>query len=98
MNGVDMTKNVMNPKSLSVAAKTSTLLSIPLSKPSSPGDLVTVALEFSESGSVPVGTGVRLLKTYFPIESWPKSDECPFPTVKDDNYKVYIIRGYYQSK
>lgn len=49
---------------------------------------MTVAIEFADPGSVAIGNGVRLAKTYFPIESWPKSYECPFPTVKDDNYQV----------
>ena len=83
-----MTKNVSNAASLSLAPKTSTLLSIPLPQSQLPGNLITVALEFSESGSVPIGTAVRLAKAHFPIEAWPKSKECPFPTVNDDNYKV----------
>ena len=86
-----MTQRVSNQRSLSIAPLSSTLLSIQLPKRQSPGNLVTVALEFLESGSVSVGTGVRLAKTHFPIESWPKSDECPFPTINDDNYKVNII-------
>jgi hypothetical protein len=43
---------------------------------------------YAESGSVPSVAGGRLAKTHFPIESWPKSHECPYPTIKDDNYKV----------
>ena len=91
MNGTDVTKSVYNSTSLSIAPKSSTLLSIPLTVRQLPGNLVTVALEFSESGSVPIGTGMRLGKAYFPIEAWPKSKECPFPTINDDNYKVYIL-------
>ena len=83
-----MTKQVSNASSLSVAPLSSTLLAIPLSRPLSPGSLATVALVFAESGSVPIGTGVRLAKAHFPIESWPKSKECPLPTINDDNYKV----------
>ena len=88
INGTDRTSQVKNTASLSIAPKTSTLLSIPLTSIQYPGNLITVALEFADTGSVAVGNGVRLAKSHFPIESWPKSHECPFPTVMDDNYQV----------
>lgn len=88
VNGTDVTAKVANSASLSIAPKTSTLLSIPLSSSQGPGYLVTVALLFAENDAIPIANGVRLAKTHFPIESWPKSHECPFPTVMDANYKV----------
>ena len=56
--------------------------------PSSPGNLYTVVLQYAETGAGESVAGGRVAKTHFPIESWPKSHECPFPTVNDDNYKV----------
>ena len=88
MNNTDMTDKVSNKKSLSIASHTSTLLSMPLPHRQYPGNLVTVVILFAESGAIPAVGGVRLAKTHFPIESWPKSHECPFPTINDDNYKV----------
>jgi desulfoferrodoxin (superoxide reductase-like protein) len=93
VNSTDMTTKVTNQASLSIPPQSSTLLSIPLPQRQYPGNLVTVALIFAESGSVPIGNGVRLAKTHFPIESWPKSFECPFPTVKDDNYQFHRSHG-----
>ena len=84
-----MTAKVSNRASLSAAPLSSTLLSIPLSARQFPGNLVTVVLLYSESGAMHSAAGVRLAKTHFPIESWPKSKECPFPKVNDANYKVY---------
>lgn len=83
-----MTANVTNKLSLSLPPLTSTLLTLPLPSPLSPGSLVTVVLQFSEQGAAEGVAGVRLAKTYFPIEAWPKSHECPFPTVNDKNYQV----------
>ena len=84
-----MTAKVRNRASFSVAPLSSTLLGIPLSTRQFPGNLVTVVLLYSESGAMHSAAGVRLAKTHFPIESWPKSKECPFPKVNDANYKVY---------
>lgn len=87
VNAIDRTNDVSNKGSLSIASKASTLIAVPLSPALKPGNLVTVVLEFQESDP-PLGTGLRVGKTHFPIEAYPKSHECPFPTVKDDNYKV----------
>lgn len=89
VNAIDRTNDVSNKGSLSIASKASTLIVVPLSPALKPGNLATVVLEFQESDP-PLGTGLRVGKAHFPIEAYPKSHECPFPTVKDDNYKVYV--------
>ena len=90
LNDTDVTASVANKLSLSVPPLSSTLLSVPLRVPVSPGNLYTVVLQYAEGGAVESVAGGRLGKTHFPIEAWPKSHECPFPTVEDKNYKVYI--------
>ena len=35
-----------------------------------------------------VGFGGRLLREVFPIEDWPKSDQCPFPEANATNYNI----------
>ena len=64
------------------------MLTLPLTTVVEPGHLYTVVLVYAESGSVPSVAGGRLAKPHFPIEAWPKSSECPYPTVNDHNYKV----------
>ena len=85
-----MTSSVSNKQSLAVTPGSSTLLVIPLQRPQIPGNLFTVVLQFAEAGAPESVAGGRLLRTHFPIEAWPKSKECPFPTVNDDNYKVNL--------
>ena len=88
MNGADVTTSIVNTLSLVVPPMSSTMLTVPLSSQLGPGQLYTVVLIYAEPGSVPSVAGGRLAKTHFPIEAWPKSHECPYPTIKDDNYKV----------
>lgn len=88
VNDTDVTSSVSNKQSLTVPPMSSTMLTLPLKSSVGPGNLYTVVLTYAESGSVPSAAGGRFAKTYFPIESWPKSHECPFPTIEDTNYKV----------
>ena len=90
MNGTDVTSSVVNKLSLTVPSMSSTMLTVPVNSSLGPGHLYTVVLIYAESGSIPSVAGGRLAKTHFPIEAWPKSHECPYPTIKDDNYKVLI--------
>ena len=83
-----MTSNVTNKQSLSLPPLTSTLLTIPLHSSLFPGSLVTVVLQYAESGAAESVAGCRVAKSHFPIEAWPKSAECPFPTVNTKNYEV----------
>lgn len=88
VNGDDVTSSVVNKLSLVVPPKSSTMLTVPVNSTLGPGSLYTVVLMYAEVGSIASVAGGRLAKTHFPIESWPKSNECPYPTVKDENYKV----------
>ena len=88
VNGTDVTGSVVNKLSLVIPPLSSTMLTIPMNSSLGPGNLYTVVLIYSESGSIPSVAGGRLAKAHFPIEAWPKSHECPYPTIEDDNYKV----------
>ena len=90
INGTDMTSSVTNNQSLSVPPLSSTLLTIPLAQQQLPGNLFTVVLQYANPGTPESVAGGRVTKAHFPIESWPKSYECPFPTVNDGNYKVSV--------
>lgn len=88
MNGIDVTQNVSNQLSLSLSPQTATLLAVPLSHLLTPGSLYTVMLQYVESDAAESVAGGRIAKAHFPIESWPKSSECPFPTINDSNFQV----------
>ena len=90
VNGSDVTSHVVNKLSLVVPPASSTMLTVPVTSPLGAGNLYTVVLMYAESGAVPSVAGGRLAKPHFPIEAWPKSNECPFPTINDKNYKVQI--------
>lgn len=92
MNGTDVTSSVVNKLSLTVPPMSSTMLTIPANALLGPGCLYTVVLIYAEAGSIPSVAGGRLAKTHFPIEAWPKSDECPYPTINDKNYKVGLLQ------
>ena len=75
LNGSDVTGNVTSNLSLTVPPLSSTLLTISLNTPVSPGNLYTVVLQYAETGAGESVAGGRVAKTHFPIESWPKSHE-----------------------
>lgn len=93
LNDSDVTANVSNKQSLTVPPLSSTMLTVGLLAPVTPGNLYTVVLQYAESGAAESVAGGRVAKTHFPIEAWPKSKECPFPTVKDNNYKWHRDHG-----
>ena len=51
-----------------------------------PGDVWTVTFRTDQSIG-PVAYGGRHLPERFPIEAWPKSDECALPGANDDNFE-----------
>ena len=88
MNGVDVTRDIQNNLSLSLPPQTTTLITVPLSTLLTPGSLYTVVLQYVENDAAESVAGGRIPKAHFPIESWPKSSECPFPTINDSNFEV----------
>lgn len=94
LNNEDLTIMVVNNASLTVASLSAVMLEIPLKTSLSRGSLMTAVVIYKESGAVPSVAGVRVAVPHFPIESWPKSDECPFPTMNDDNYNFIEKHGF----
>lgn len=94
-NGQDVTVMVSNKASLSVSSQSAVMLEIPVQAYNlSRGSLMTVVVTYKESGSIPSVAGSRVAVPHFPIESWPKSDECPFPTMNDKNYEFIRKHGF----
>jgi hypothetical protein len=56
-----------------------------------PGSALTARVQFDD-GTVAVA-GIRRQKEFFPMETWPKSSECPYPTVNDTNYRIHRDHG-----
>ena len=40
-----------------------------------------------------LGCGGRMVPERFPVETWPHSDDCPIPGVKDDNWAQIYDAG-----
>ncbi|KAA0150435.1 hypothetical protein FNF29_05238 [Cafeteria roenbergensis] len=59
--------------------------------PLPPGAVVTVKVAFAD-GTAAIA-GARRLVEFFPVETWPKSSECPYPTVNDTNYAIHRSHG-----
>lgn len=57
------------------------LLTAPLCTPATPGDPWTILVDVDDgtAGVAPAVAGGRVMPSFFPIEAWPKSRECPFP-------------------
>lgn len=58
-----------------------------------PGQLWTVVVDYAEAGTVPSVGGARLQKPYFPIETWPRSSDCPYPTINNATYEFHRAHG-----
>jgi hypothetical protein len=67
------------------------LWTIPLCAPTAPGAAWTVVATWADTADS-VGVG-RVIREFFPFESWPNTDECPFPTVHDTNFRRHQDAG-----
>lgn len=77
VGGVDVTAAACIPKK-TLAPGEQGLWTVPLCQPLAPGDAWTVAVKLTD-GPTSVGAG-RAISTHFPIEYWPSSHECAFPS------------------
>jgi hypothetical protein len=55
------------------------LITVPLCTQAAPGDPWTVVVDVDDDTTPPAVAGGRVLPSFFPLEAWPKSSECPFP-------------------
>ena len=92
-NNQEVTRMVVNNVSLVIAPLSAVMLEIPLKTNLSRGSPMTVVI-YKESEAAPSVAGSWVAVPHFPIESWPKSDECPFPTMNDANYQFLKQHGF----
>jgi hypothetical protein len=64
---------------------------VPQCAPTAPGAAWTVVATFADAPDA-VGVG-RVVPEFFPFESWPNTEECPFPTVSDGNFRRHQDAG-----
>ncbi len=92
LNGRDVTaSDIACIPQKSIAPGHAVLFSVPLCQAATLGDPWTVVVEFENSPPT-VGVG-RVIKPFFPIESYTNTSQCPFPGGKDDNYRAYREAG-----
>lgn len=76
-----------------LAPGTTTLITVPLCTKPALGAPWTVVAEAAD-GTTAVGAG-RVIRPFFPIETWPNSSDCPFPAGgKADNLKRHLDAGF----
>ena len=93
VNGIEVVSLVPSASLTIGPYPASVLLQIPLATPAQSGQLWTVVVSYAEQGSVPSVGGGRHMKTFFPIESWPHSTDCPYPTINTTNYNFTRDHG-----
>ena len=90
VNGRDVTAAACIPETTLEPGETA-LWTVPLCAPAAPGSAWTVVVEFAGAPSA-VGVG-RVVRPFYPFESWPNTDECPFPTVRDEYFARHQAAG-----
>lgn len=90
-NGRDVTSaacmagNILNPG-------TNVLITLPLCKEMKPGDPWTVTALFNGIG--PSTAGGRVIRDFFPVETWQSESECPYPGYNTDWYNSHRAQGF----
>jgi hypothetical protein len=92
VNGRDATSAACIPKT-TLAPGEAAMWTLPLCDPEDrvPGAAWTVVVEWADAPAA-VGVG-RILRPFFPVETWPNSDDCPFPGAKEDNFAKHQAAG-----
>lgn len=90
VNGRDVTAAACIPAA-TLAPGATALWTVPLCEPTAPGAAWTVVAEFAGAPAA-VGVG-RVVRPFFPFESWPNTSECPFPTVGDEYFARHQAAG-----
>ncbi|MFO7736276.1 MAG: hypothetical protein R6W70_08715, partial [bacterium] len=68
------------------------LWTVPLCEPAEIGSAWTVTVEFNNAD--PTTSVGRIIKPFYPVESWPKTSNCPFPGVNDENFQKHTQAGF----
>ncbi|MBM4371019.1 MAG: hypothetical protein FJ098_05155 [Deltaproteobacteria bacterium] len=91
VNGRDATEAACIP-SLTLADGATARWTVPLCPAAAPGDPWTVVAEW-QGGPPSVGVG-RILRPFFPIETWPNTSDCPFPGGDQSNLEKHLAAGF----
>jgi len=83
VNGRDVTAAACIP-STTVAPSATALWTLDLCQPLAPGNLWTVTIEWQNA--VPSTAGGRVIREFYPIETWQTTSDCPWPGVNQANY------------
>ncbi len=77
---------------VTIPPQTAVMWTVPSCGPVDPGTAWTVVARFDE-GAPSVGVG-RVLKPFFPIETWPNTSDCPVPTGNRANWEKHYLAGF----
>ena len=90
VNGVEVSSLGCIPSTI-IAPKETAVWIIPLKRKTAIGEAWSVTVEFENAPSeVAVG---RVVPSFFPIESWGKLDECPYPGGNAANFAEHVSHG-----
>ncbi len=93
LNGIDvLAADIACVPDRTLAAGEAVRWKAPLCSAVSKGDAWTVVVEF-EDASPSVGAG-RVLRPFFPIETWPRSTDCPAPGGNQANLDAHLAAGF----
>ena len=67
------------------------LWTLDLCQPVKPGELWTVVAEFDKA--VPYVAGGRVIREFYPVETWQSTSDCPFPNSNNANYLKHREAG-----
>ena len=69
-----------------------TLVSVPLCEPAHPGDPWTVTA--LTNNAPPSTAGGRVIRTFFPVETWQREQDCPYPVYDASFYEDHRAHGF----
>lgn len=83
----------LDPRERVIPPNTTVMWTIALGAALPRGSVYTLVATY-DGGAVPAAVAAgRTLIEFFPMETWQKSSECPFPTVNDTNYAFHRSHG-----
>jgi hypothetical protein len=69
-----------------------TLIAVPLCNPAEPGDPWTVTA--LTNNAPPSTAGGRVIRTFFPVETWQREQDCPYPSYNTSFYEDHRAHGF----
>ncbi len=100
-NPVTLTKLLYNGRDVTAAAcmasnilppSVNMLITVPLCEAAKPGDPWTVTALLN--GLPPSTAGGRVIRDFYPVETWQSESECPYPVYNADWYAAHRAHGF----